>query len=295
MNVTRTVEGTRRFPVNVRYPRETRDHVDKLGGLLVMSPLGAQVPLGNLAEISVSKGPAMIKSDNARKTNWVFVYLGTKDVGGYVKRAKQAVDENINFKDYPGYSIKWSGQYEFMEAAKQRFKLVVPITFAIIFLLLYLHFKNMTETMVVMLSLPFALVGGIWLMSLLGYQASVAVYVGFIALSGLAAETGVVMLVYLDEAYERYALEGRMNNIGNLQKAVIEGSVMRVRPKIMTVGTTLLGLFPIMLGSGAGSEVMKRIAAPMVGGLFTSALLTLIVIPAIYVLIKSFQIKPKGA
>ena len=291
--MTRTVEGLERYPVNVRYPREMRDHVDKLRGLLVMSPLGTQVPLGHLATIKTSKGPAMIKSENARKTNWVFVYLGTKDVGGYVEKAKKAVNEKINFKDFPGYSIKWSGQFEYMETAKKRFKVVVPITLAIIFLLLYLHFKNITETMIVMLSLPFALVGGIWLMSLLGYQASVAVYVGFIALSGLAAETGVLMLVYLDESYDRYARQGLMNNINDLQKAVIEGSVMRVRPKIMTVGTTLIGLLPIMIGSGTGSEVMKRIAAPMVGGLLSSAALTLIVIPSIYFLVKSFKLGEK--
>ncbi len=290
MNITRTVEGLERYPVNLRYPREYRDHVNKLQRLMVPTPSGAQVPVGQLADIVVRKGPAMVKSENARKTNWIFVYLDTSDVGGYVERARAAVSEEVKLP--PGYSIIWSGQYEYMEAARKRLNVVIPATIIVIFLLLYLHFRNMTESLIVMLSLPFALIGGIWLMSVLGYQTSVAVYVGFIALAGLAAETGVVMLVYLDGAYRRYKLEGRMLYRSDLENSVIEGAVMRVRPKLMTVSTTLIGLLPIMLGAGTGAEVMKRIAAPMVGGLISSAFLTLIVIPAVYALIKDKTVEP---
>jgi Cu(I)/Ag(I) efflux system membrane protein CusA/SilA len=290
MNVTRTVEGLERYPVNVRYPREYRDHVDKLKNLLVPTPSGAQVPIGQLAKIRVKKGAAMVKSENARKTNWIFVYLDTPDIGGYVERAKAAVSRKVELP--PGYSIVWSGQYEYMEAARERLRVVIPVTLAIIFLLLYLHFRNITESMIVMLSLPFALVGGVWLMSILGYQTSVAVYVGYIALAGLAAETGVVMLVYLDEAFERFKKEGRMRSRSELKEAVIEGAVMRVRPKLMTVATTLIALLPIMVATGTGAEVMKRIAAPMVGGLISSTVLTLVVIPAIYSMVKARTVEP---
>ncbi|HUT52427.1 MAG TPA: CusA/CzcA family heavy metal efflux RND transporter [bacterium] len=290
MNVTRTVEGLERYPVNLRYPREYRDHLDSLRNLLVPTSGGAQVPIAQLADIVVHKGPAMVKSENARKTNWLFIYLDTPDVGGYVGRAQDAVAQKIKLP--PGYSIIWSGQYEYMEAARKRLQVVIPLAVAIIFLLLYIHFGNMAESMIVMVSLPFALVGGVWLMSVLGYQTSVAVYVGFIALGGLAAETGVVMLVYLDEVYGRMKREGRMRYRSDLRQAVIEGAVLRVRPKLMTVGTTLIGLLPIMFGVSTGSEVMKRIAAPMVGGLISSTILTLIVIPAIYAMVKARTVQP---
>jgi Cu(I)/Ag(I) efflux system membrane protein CusA/SilA len=280
MNVTRTVEGLERYPVNLRYNRELRDDIDQLKRVLVPAPTGAQVPLAQLADFSIHKGPAGIKSENSRKTAWIYIDLKGIDVGSYVKTAKSIVNEKINMP--AGYSMLWSGQYEYMEKARKTLNLIVPVTILLIFILLYMHFKNITESVIVMASLPFAMVGGIWLLYVLGYNLSVAVVVGFIALSGLAAETGVVMLVYLDEVYHRKIKNNEMNTTGDLQAAIVEGAVDRVRPKVMTVATTLIGLLPVMIGSETGSEVMKRIAAPMVGGLISSAILTLIIIPAIY-------------
>lgn len=280
MNVTTTVEGLERYPVNVRYSRELRDNLPALRQVLIPTPSGAEIPLGQVADIQVKKGPAGIKSENARRTAWLYVDLRDIDVGSYVKMAKRVVDTTVEFPT--GYSIVWSGQYEYMQRAEERLKLVVPITLMIIFLLLYFNFKNIGESLIIMLSLPFALVGGIWLMWLSGYNMSVAVGVGFIALSGLAAETGVVMLLYIDNAYKDKLLHGNMRTRKDLQDAIVHGAVERVRPKLMTVSTTIMGLLPIMWGHGTGSQVMKRIAAPMVGGLITSTLLTLVVIPAIY-------------
>jgi Cu(I)/Ag(I) efflux system membrane protein CusA/SilA len=211
------------------------------------------------------------------------------DIGGLVNRLRRIVDENVQLPT--GYSIVWSGQFEYMERANQRLRLIIPLTLIVIFLLLYIHFGNVTETLIVMGSLPFAMVGGVWLMYILGFNMSVAVAVGYIALLGLAAETGVVMLVYLDEAYARYKNEGRMNTAGDLRAAVMEGAVERVRPKLMTVATTLIGLLPIMFGIGTGSEIMKRIAAPMVGGLISSTLLTLLILPAIFYLVKRNSVR----
>ena len=284
MNVTTTVEGLERYPINVRYSRELRDNLPALERVLIPTPSGAQIPLGQVATFQIKKGPAAIKSENARRTAWLYVDLRGIDVGTYVKMAKQAVDANIAFP--AGYSIVWSGQYEYMQRAQQRLRLVVPITLLIIFLLLYFNFKNVTESLIIMLSLPFALVGGIWLMWLSSYNMSVAVGVGFIALAGIAAETGVVMLLYIDNAYKDRMMHGKMNTRDDLRAAVIHGAVERVRPKLMTVTTTIAGLLPIMWSHGTGSQVMKRIAAPMVGGLITSTILTLIVIPAIYYLWK---------
>lgn len=284
MNVTTTVEGLERYPINVRYSRELRDNLPALKRVLIPTPTGAQIPLSQVAKLEIKKGPAGIKSENARRTAWLYVDLKGIDVGTYVRAAKKVVDEKVKFP--AGYSIVWSGQYEYMERAAERLRLVIPITLVIIFLLLYFNFKNITESLIIMLSLPFALVGGVWLMWLSGYNMSVAVAVGFIALAGIAAETGVVMLLYIDNAYKDRLMHGQMNTRSDLHAAVVHGAVERVRPKLMTVTTTIAGLLPIMWGTGTGSQVMKRIAAPMVGGLVTSTFLTLIVIPAIYYLWK---------
>ncbi len=289
MNVTQTVEGLERYPINVRYSRELRDNLPALKRVLVPTPTGAQIPLAQLADIVIHKGPPAIKSENARRTAWIYVDLKNIDVGTYVQRAKKIVYDEVRIP--PGYSIVWSGQYEYMERAAKRLALVIPFTILIIFLLLFFHFKNFTESLLVMLSLPFALVGGVWLMFFSSYHMSVAVAVGFIALAGLAAETGVVMLVYLDEAFNRYRAQGKMKSWYDLKSAITEGAVDRVRPKLMTVATTLIGLLPIMFGHGTGSQVMKRIAAPMVGGLISSTILTLIIIPVVYALWKRFALR----
>jgi len=291
MNVTTTVEGLERYPVNVRYSRELRDNLSALKRVLIPAPSGAEIPLGQVADLQIKKGPAAIKSENARRTAWLYVDLRDIDVGTYVKMARQVVDSTVEFP--AGYSIVWSGQYEYMQRAQERLRLVVPITLIIIFLLLYFNFKNVTESLIIMLSLPFALVGGIWLMWLSGYNMSVAVGVGFIALAGVAAETGVVMLLYIDNAFKDRMRSGEMNSKEDLRTAVMYGAVERVRPKLMTVTTTIVGLLPIMWGHGTGSQVMKRIAAPMVGGLITSTILTLIVIPAIYYLWRGRKFKEK--
>ena len=287
MNISYTVEGLERYPINVRYPRELRSDVEKLKRVSVPTPMGHAVPLAQVADISISKGAPAIKSENARRTAWIFVDLKTSDVGGFVEQAKKIVAEQV---DLPaGVSIVWSGQYEYMERASKRLKIVVPLILAIIFLLLYLHFKNITESLVVMLTLPFALVGGVWLIYFAGYNLSVAVAIGFIALAGLAAETGVVMLVYLDEAYQRRLKILKKLSISDLKEVVMEGAVERLRPKIMTVATTTLGLLPVMIGNETGVRIMKRIAAPMVGGLISSMILTLVILPAIYLIWKSLQ------
>ncbi len=287
MTVTHTVEGLERYPVNVRFPRELRDDLDKLGAIPVPTPMGHTVPLAQLADISVAKGPPGIKSENAKRTAWIFIDIKTSDVGGYVKKARKEVREQIKLP--PGVSIVWSGQFEYMERANKRLAVVVPLTLGIIFLLLFVHFRNFAETTIVMSTLPFALVGGIWLMYQSGYNMSVAVAVGFIALAGLAAETGVVMLVYLEETYERWRREGRLRSLADLKAIVMEGAVDRVRPKLMTVATTMIGLLPVMYGTETGTRVMKRIAAPMVGGLVSSTVLTLIIIPAIYLIWRRWQ------
>jgi Cu(I)/Ag(I) efflux system membrane protein CusA/SilA len=280
MNITQTVEGLERYPVNLRYDRELRDDMERLKRVLVPAPTGAQVPLYQLADFAIRKGPSGIKSENARRSAWVYVDLKGVDVGSYVKRAKAIVDRELSLP--AGYSLAWSGQYEYMEKARKTLNVIVPVTLLVIFILLYIHFHDITEAVLVMASLPFALVGGVWLLYLLDYNLSVAVVVGFIALAGLAAETGVVMLVYLDEAFLRRKKEAGIETSGELEAAVIDGAVERVRPKLMTVATTLIGLLPVMAGTQTGSEVMKRIAAPMVGGLISSTVLTLVIIPVVY-------------
>ncbi len=280
MSFASTVEGRERYPINVRYPRELRDDPEALSRVLIPTPGGGNVPLGQIAKFGFSKGSAMIKSENARPSAWVFVDLKDIDVGSYVETARQTVETSVTLP--VGYSIVWSGQYENMQAVAEKLRVIVPLTLFIIFLLLYLHFKNLSDCLIVLLSLPFALVGGVWFFYLYGFNASVAVYVGFIALAGLAAETGVVMLVYLEEAVNRYRKQDRLKTPNDLQAAVMEGAVERVRPKLMTVATTILALLPIMLGHGTGSEVMQRIAAPMVGGLVSSTVLTLIIVPVLF-------------
>jgi len=285
MNVSSSVEGLERYPINLRFPRELRNDLPTLRSIGVPTPMGHTVPLAQVADVGVAKGPPVIKSENARRTAWVFVDLSTSDLGGYVKRAREALQSRITLP--PGVSIVWSGQYEYMERARQRLSVVVPLTLAIILLLLYAHFRSGFETGLVMLgTILFAPIGGVWFLYLLDFNLSVAVGVGFIALLGLAAETGVVMLVYLDEACTRYRSEGRLRSVRDLEAAILEGAVERLRPKLMTVGTTLIGLLPIMFGTETGTRVMKRIAAPMVGGLLSSTLLTLVVLPAVYLIWK---------
>ncbi|MFH1514994.1 MAG: CusA/CzcA family heavy metal efflux RND transporter [bacterium] len=294
MNVTQTVEGLQRYPINVRYPRDYRDDIDSLKRVLVPLPGGGNVPLEQLADFSFKKGPPAIKSENARRTSWVYVDIRGRDVGGYVREAKDLINSKIKsgeIKLPPGYNIIWSGQYEYMMKAAAALKIVIPLTLIVIMLLLYFHFQNFVDTLVRMVTIPFAMVGGVWLLFILGYNTSVAVWVGFIALAGLAVETGIVMLVYIDEAVVRYQKEGRMKTVADLNSAIMEGAVERVRPKMMTVMTTLIGLLPIMFGTETGSQVMQRIAAPMVGGLVTATFDTLIVIPALYGLIKTVQLK----
>jgi Cu(I)/Ag(I) efflux system membrane protein CusA/SilA len=290
MNITTTVEGLERYPVNLRYKSEFRDSPEKLRRILVPTPNGAQIPITQLADISIVKGPPSIKSENARKNAWIYVDLRGIDVGTYVKMAQQAVREKLKLPS--GYSIVWSGQYEYLQRAKKRLMVVVPMTLLIIFLLLYFNFKNITESLIVMLSVPFSLTGGLWLMYLLGYHLSVAVGVGFIALAGVAAETGVVMLIYLDLSYKKFKGKyGEKFNRQHLYEAIEEGAALRVRPKIMTVVAIMAGLMPIMWSHGTGSEVMKRIAAPMIGGMVSATILTLIVVPAIYGLWKGWKLK----
>lgn len=289
MNVTQTVEGLERYPVNVRYNRELRDNLTDLSRVIIPTPTGAQIPLSYVTDVNIKKGPPVIKSENARRTAWLYVDIRNIDVGTYVQNAKKAVEELVDFPE--GYSIIWSGQYEYMQRAQQRLRIVIPITLLIIFLLLYLNFKNIQESIIVMLSLPFSLVGGIWFLYLLDYNFSVAVGVGFIALAGVAAETGVIMLIYLDHAYNDRKFAGEMRSLKDLYDAIVFGAVERVRPKMMTVTAIMAGLLPILWGHGTGSQVMKRIAAPMVGGMITSTILTLVVIPAIYYLWKSREVK----
>ncbi|MEO5371178.1 MAG: CusA/CzcA family heavy metal efflux RND transporter [Magnetococcus sp. DMHC-1] len=291
--VTTTVEGRERFSVNVRYPRDFRSDPEAIAQrVLVRTENGAQIPLGQLATVLLEKGPAVIRTENALLSVYIFVDIRDRDIGGYVADARKAVQEQVQMS--AGTFLQWSGQFEYMERAREKLKIVLPLTLFIIFLLLYLNFGRLTETLIVMLSLPFALVGGIWLMDSLHFNLSVAVAVGFIALAGVAAETGVVMLIYLDQALqERFAhckKAGKTLTRSDLYDAIMEGAVERVRPKMMTVVAIMAGLLPIMWSTGTGSEVMRRIAAPMVGGMVSSTLLTLIVIPAIYALLKGFSI-----
>jgi Cu(I)/Ag(I) efflux system membrane protein CusA/SilA len=280
--------------VNVRYPRELRSTPEQIAReVLVPTSDGAMIPLGQLAKVVISKGAPAIRTENALLSAYIYVDIRDRDIGSYVAEARKAVAQQVKFP--PGYYATWSGQFEYMERAAAKMKIVVPITLLLIFLLLYLNFRRVTETLIVMLSVPFALVGGVWLLWLLGYNLSVAVAVGFIALAGVAAETGVVMLIYLDRAWQEIrascVAEGRALTGDDLHAAIMIGAVERVRPKMMTVVAIMAGLLPIMWGTGTGSEVMSRIAAPMIGGMISSTVLTLVVIPVLYALIKMREIK----
>ncbi|MEZ5829285.1 MAG: efflux RND transporter permease subunit [Hyphomicrobiales bacterium] len=292
--VTTTVEGRERYNVAVRYPRNYRNDPHAIANeVLIPLPSGGTVPLGEVADVSLSQGPSMIRTEDAQLALYIFVDFRDRDIGSFVADAQKAVAEQVNFP--PGYYVTWSGQFEYLERAKERLRIVVPITVLIIFLLLYLNFRRITETLIVMLSVPFALVGGFWLMWWLDFNLSVAVVVGFIALAGVAAETGVVMLIYLDSALknlkERREREGKPFTLADLYAAIMSGAVERVRPKIMTVAAIMAGLLPIMWSHGTGSEVMKRIAVPMIGGMVSSTVLTLVVSPVIYALVKGAALR----
>jgi Cu(I)/Ag(I) efflux system membrane protein CusA/SilA len=283
-NVTQTVEGLERYPVNLRYFQDYRQNLPALRRLLISTPDGSQVPMEQVADIKVHQGPDMIKSEGSRRSAWVFVDIANIDVGTYVQKAKEALAAHLKMP--AGYSLLWSGQFEYMEAAAKRLKIIIPITLVLVFLLLYLNTQSLIKVGIIMLAVPFSLLGAIWLLYFLGYNLSVGVVVGMLALAGLDAETGVLMLLYLDIAHAQWQREGRLNTEADLHDAIEYGAVMRVRPKHMTILANLLGLLPIMWATGTGSEVAKRIAAPMVGGVATSYLLELLIYPAIYLLWK---------
>jgi Cu(I)/Ag(I) efflux system membrane protein CusA/SilA len=317
--VTTTVEGLERYNVTVRYPRDFRSDPEAIASQVLVPVMaaastaatsvmgvaaagasrpprtvsGAMVPLGQLAKVKHAKGPPNIRTENALLAAYIYVDIRDRDIGSYVADAQKAVREQVKFP--AGYFVTWSGQFEYMERAKEKLKLVVPLTLVIIFLLLYLNFRRVSDTLIVMLSVPFSLVGGLWLMYWLGYNASVAVAVGFIALAGVAAETGVVMIIYLNSAWEairaKRDAQGARPTLADLREAIMEGAVERVRPKMMTVVAIMAGLLPIMWGTGTGSEVMRRIAAPMVGGMVSSTVLTLIVIPVLFALVKGYRLE----
>jgi Cu(I)/Ag(I) efflux system membrane protein CusA/SilA len=280
-NVGETVEGLARYPISVRYPRELRDSPEKLRALPVLTPSGQQITLGTVARIAVTDGPPMLKTENARPSSWVYVDVRGRDLASVVSDLRAAVARQVRLS--PGVSIAYSGQFEYLARAIDRLVLVVPATLAIIFLLLYLIFRRLSEAALIMGTLPFALTGGFWILYLLGYHQSVATVVGFIALAGVTAEFGVVMLIYLKHALEE---RGPDPDAAQVAQAVREGALLRVRPKAMTVAVIVAGLLPILIGSGAGSEVMRRIAAPMIGGMLTAPLLSMFVIPAAYLLMR---------
>jgi len=292
MTVSYTVEGLERYPINLRYPQDFRDSLQKLRALPLVTPTGANVTLADVARVEIANGPAMIRSENARPSGWVFVDIQGRDLGGYVSEAKRRIADDLELP--AGYSLGWSGQYEYLERSVERLKLVVPLTLAIIVLLLYLNFRNARDVLLILGALPFALVGGVWLIYLLGYDMSIAAAVGFIALAGVAAETGVVMVMYLDHAWSdrqaRARAEGREPTRAELHEAIVEGALLRLRPKLMTVITIIVGLLPIMWGSGTGSEVMRRIAAPMVGGMVSALILTLVIIPSLYLIVNGWRL-----
>ncbi len=315
MNLTTTIEGRERYPVNVRYARELRGDIEQLKKVLVpltgmassqpspttqaamgtagggiQTPQSSRVPLGQLADIKVVRGPTSIKSEEGLLTAYVYVDFSGRDVGGYVNDAKKRV---ASLKIPDGYRLEWSGEYEYLVKTEERLKLVIPLTFLIIFVLIFLNTKSVTKTIIVLLAVPFSLVGSFWFLYLLGYNMSIAVWVGIIALAGLDAETGVVMLLYLELAHEKWKKEGRLASITDLKDSIMFGAVKRIRPKVMTVGVILAGLIPVMFSHGAGSDIMKRIAAPMVGGVITSTILELIIYPAIYMLWRGRELKAR--
>ncbi|MCH7963518.1 MAG: efflux RND transporter permease subunit [Bacteroidetes bacterium] len=289
VNITKTVEGLERYPVNLRYQRDYRENIESLRRVLVPLHGGGNIPLEELGEITITKGPPVIKSENARPNAWVYIDLENIDVGTYVANAQKIIGEQVEIPE--GYSLIWSGQYEYMERAAKKLALVIPITLLLVILLLYFNTKSFVKTGIILLALPFSMVGSIWYLYLADYNTSVAVWVGIIALLGISAETGVVMLLYLDIAYENWKKKGMLKTLANLKDSIFEGAVKRIRPKMMTVTVTFFGLLPIVIGYGTGGDVMKRIAAPMIGGIFTSFIMELTIFPAVFYLWKKRELK----
>jgi len=290
--ISTTIEGRQRYTINVRYARDFRDDVDKLGRVLVTAENGVNVPLAQIADIEFKQGPAMIRDENGLLSGYVYVDIDGVDVGTYVKEAKKLVASHLKLP--AGYTLQWSGQYENMLRVRERLKLVLPLTAFLIFLLIYMNTKSAVKTSIVLLAVPFSLIGAVWLVYLLGYNMSIAVWVGMIALMGLDAETGVFMLLYLDLAYDDMKKKGLLKTAKDLEEAVVHGAVRRVRPKLMTVAAAFMGLVPIMWALGTGSDVMKRIAAPMIGGLFSSFALELLVYPVVFYLWKQHEMKKEA-
>ena len=284
MNVAETVEGRERYPINVRYAREFRDNPEALRRVIVPTPTGAQVPLTQVASLDFTTGPPMIRSEDGKLVGFVFVDLADRPIADYVEEARRAVADEVVLP--AGTRIEWAGQFTYLERAKERLRIVVPVTLLIVVLLLYFHTRSLTETAIVLLAVPFSLVGAVWLLWLLDYNMSIAVWVGLIALAGLDAETGLVMLLYLKLAYREWRDQGRLHSFTDLKESIVEGAAQRIRPKLMAVATTMIGLVPVMWSTGTGADVMKRIAAPMVGGLVSSFLLQLTIYPAIFALWK---------
>ncbi len=283
-NVTRTIEGRERYPVNVRYERGFRDTIPDLQRILVKTPSGAQIPLGQLAEITLTPGPAMIRDESGQLAGYVYVDTATSDIGGYVDRAKQAIAQSLKLP--AGYTLLWTGQYEFQVRARERLKLLIPLVFFLIFMLLYMTFHSVSEATIVMLSVVYAMTGGVILQWLIGYNFSVAVWVGYIALYGVAVQTGVVMVVYLHEALDKRLRKGGDITERDIREATIAGSVLRLRPKLMTVSVVMAALVPILWSTGVGSDIMKPIAAPIIGGMVTSTIHVLIITPVIFYILK---------
>jgi len=281
-NITTTIEGRERYPVNLRYAREFRQDIGKLKRVLVPTPIGAQIPLSQIAELKFVDGAAMIRNENGMLAGYVYVDITGRDIGGYVEEAKSTLREGLTLPK--GYSLIWSGQYENMARVKERLRVILPLTIVIISMLLYMNTKSAVKTGIVLLAVPFSLVGAVWILYLLGYHLSIAVWVGMIALLGLDAETGVFMLLFLDLAYEERVREGKMKTREDLEEAIMHGAVKRIRPKMMTVTAIFMGLTPLMWSMGVGADMMKRIAAPMLGGVFTSFILELLIYPILYML-----------
>jgi hypothetical protein len=289
-----TVEGRERYPISVRYARDFRNDINQLKRVLVATPTGDQVPISLLADISYRTGAPEVRTENGQLVGFVFVDITSSDINGYVNAAGKKIDQEVKFPS--GYYIQWAGQFQYLQEAEKRLAILIPFTLLIIFVLIYMNTRSVTRTFIVLLSVPFSLVGAFWLLYLLGYNMSVAVWIGLIALAGLDAETGVVMLLYLDQAFDKYRAAGRMNNIGDLYHAVEEGAVQRIRPKMMAVCAILFGLLPIMWSPTlqAGADVMKRIATPMIGGVITSAVLNLLIYPVIYVIWRRRELPSRG-
>jgi Cu(I)/Ag(I) efflux system membrane protein CusA/SilA len=288
-NIAWTVEGRERYPINVRYPRDLRQDMEALKRVLVSTPNGEHIPLAQLSNIATTMGPPSIRDENGSLASMVFVDIAGEDLGTYVHKAKDLVQKQVNLPS--GYSLQWAGQYQYLERAQEKLKIVIPLTLFLIFLLLYLNFHSIPRCLLVLLSVPFSLVGAIWYLHFLNYNLSIAVWVGLIALAGVAAETGVIMVMFLDDACARRQRENRLQSLTDLREAIIEGAVLRVRPKIMTASAIILGLLPIMWSQGTGADVMKRIAAPMIGGMVTATILTLLVIPGLYLIWRRWDLR----